>query len=258
MDKRNEHSVQIERMAKPILLKKWQSFSKILADFQQQPPDLFVKKHRRLLKKWGEYDLDEEQEFTLGALLLSFGRKHRYIASVDWSGEDERGQVQQGLNKILKKRGARPFDWDQEAFEARVNMQSLRRGEYIPLLLAAMSEQLREQGLAIALLEEGSDQIDFTVLPIDTLEELQHQSTPDDDLSICDTKIYQLFLTGLGSSPMKLMYSLKNTFSVSLQEIKTFCQDLPLVIGQGDILWAQAMKKQYEELGGTLFIEEMT
>lgn len=142
----------------------------ILDDFRAMPNREFAKKYpfcEYLCADRESFEEDDEEDLPdYDSELLFLLAEHKDLMGVvDWSGEEYNGQMAEKIDGILKKRGLSGFSWDTEAFDATVDFDKLRRGDYILLLFDALDKRLRDLGLRLTFFLIGSDGYPYTVLP---------------------------------------------------------------------------------------------
>lgn len=160
---------QLLRFAEVLLGTHFPEFQMILSDFHTLDSEDFGKKHPcfELLCGDLEDDMDEdvsdEDDFS-PVLLLLYAEEKQLMARVDWAGEDEPGGVAAFVERMLQKRKISGFSWDNDTFNASLDLENLKRGEYVPLLLKAIDERLQECDCRLIVFFIGDDSYPFAVL----------------------------------------------------------------------------------------------
>ncbi|WP_433675121.1 DUF6630 family protein [Microbacterium gorillae] len=80
---------------------------------------------------------------------------------VDWSGEDEPGDIARFAQRRAEALGLGTFDWTAEQQEAATS--AAVRGDAVPQLLAAVDAALRVVGGALSQIETGADYYELLV-----------------------------------------------------------------------------------------------
>lgn len=78
----------------------------------------------------------------------------------------------------------------------------------------------------------------------------------DDCLTIISPKIYNIYLTDKGNELFKIMLYLKRNF-LFRYEIKQFCLRDKILLGIGNSIIVDEYRKEIEELGGKIEVEEV-
>ncbi|MCL2743142.1 MAG: hypothetical protein FWE67_04755 [Planctomycetaceae bacterium] len=107
---------------------------------------------------------DSEIDDCLAVMFLLFAEDKNVMFRVDWSGEDETGDVAQFVGQLLQSRNITGFEWDTEKFDASLDWKKLGRGDYILLLFKAVDKELQKIGNRLTFFFMGDDSYPFTVL----------------------------------------------------------------------------------------------
>jgi len=107
---------------------------------------------------------DSEIDDCLAVMFLLFAEDKNVMFRVDWSGEDETGDVAQFVGQLLQSRNITGFEWDTEKFDASLDWKQLGRGDYILLLFKAVDKELQKIGNRLTFFFMGDDSYPFTVL----------------------------------------------------------------------------------------------
>lgn len=95
----------------------------------------------------------------LAALLGDAERIPSFV--VDWSGEEEPGDIARFAQRRAAALGLSPFAWTPAQQEAATN--DAARGDAVPRLLATVNEALRAVGGALSQIETGADYYELLV-----------------------------------------------------------------------------------------------
>ena len=246
---------KLQLFAKVLLKERYDEFLEMIQSFNIDKKT-FILQHRKMFEK-GWYDTSSEvNEFSEVDIMLCFAIASRRMAVIDWSGEEYPGQVKRSITMMLKNYGIERFLWNTKKFEDSLDWNKVRRGDYLPLLFRAMNIQLNKDGYSIAFCDTKSDCFHYTLLP--TVEFMQFDNIElDDCLTIISPKIYNIYLTDKGNELSKIMLYLKKKFSVPLSEIKQFCLRDKILLGIGNSIIVDEYRKEIEELGGKIEVEEV-
>ena len=246
---------KLQSFAKVLLKEQYDEFMKMVQLFNVDRRT-FVSKHRKMFEK-GWYDIDsEDNALNEVDVMLCFAIASRRMAIADWSGEEYPGQIKRSITMMLKHYGIERFLWDTKKFEASLDWDKIRRGDYLPLLFRAMNKRLNKDGYSITFCDTKSDCFHYAVLP--TTEFVQFDNAElEDYLTIISPKIYNIYLADKGKEFPKIMLYLKKKFSVPLNEIKEFCSKDKILLGIGNSIIVDEYRKEIEKLGGKIEAEEI-
>ena len=235
---------KLQLFAKVLLKERYDEFLEMIQSFNIDKKT-FVLQHRKMFEK-GWYDTGSEvNEFSEVDIMLCFAIASRRMAVIDWSGEEYPGQVKRSITMMLKNYGIERFLWNTKKFE-----------DSLDWLFRAMNIHLNKDGYSIAFCDTKSDCFHYAILP--TAEFVQFENTElDDYLTIISPKIYNIYLVDKGNELSKIMLYLKKKFSVPLSEIKEFCSRDKILLGIGNSIIVDEYRKEIEELGGKIEVEEV-
>ena len=111
-----------------------------------------------------EYEIQGKDTIPIPFLLLFYAFDKKLMARVDWSGEDETGEVAEAVKHILNNRSVTGFEWDTEKFMESLDWSTIQRGDFIPILFKAIDAELQKIDHRLAIFFMGDDSYPFTVL----------------------------------------------------------------------------------------------
>lgn len=246
---------KLQSFAKVLLKEQYEDFQELLHLFENEDRKTFVLQHRKMLEK-GWYDIESYNDLSEVDLLICFAISFHKMAIIDWSGEEYPGQVKRNITMMLKNYGIERFMWDTKKFEKSLNWDTIRRGDYLPLLFLAMNKQLNKDSFSIAFLDTQSDSFLYTVLPTTDFVRIENAEL-ESNVVVISPKIYNIFLTDKGNELSKIMLYLKRKFAVPLNEIKEFCSKEKILLGIGNSIIVKKYRDEIEELGGKIEVEEL-
>ncbi|MDR3196955.1 MAG: hypothetical protein LBU34_03710 [Planctomycetaceae bacterium] len=129
-------------------LKKYPMFEYVWADLKEAESE-------------GEEISDDE---LLSTLFLLFAENKKLMFQVDWSGEEENGDVAKFIKQLLELRNITGFEWDTEKFNDSLDWKKIGRGDYILILFKAVDQELQKMGNRLTFFFMGNDNYPFTVL----------------------------------------------------------------------------------------------
>ncbi len=238
-------NTELEQLSQLCFKEKYKDFETFINDFKDF--ENFKVKYEKLLLKWcDKEDFDDFKGYRYEDLFVIFGKSIYKTYSVDWSGEEYVGEIKKSLTNILKTYNKPTFKWNKKKFESNLNISVLKRGEYITLLFKALDEELNKIGFQMLFIELFDDEYHYTILPkaeIKRALELQNSY-----FQTYDSKLYEIKITELGNEKPKVMKYLKNKFSIPLNEIQKFANDLPISLGCSNILSIRLIEEEIKNL----------
>ena len=156
---------ELLQFAEVCLGSQYAEFKQALNDFPNMNASEFGKKYlifERLCGDLEDIDEDEDEDFT-PVLFILFAQDKKLMFSVDWSGEEETGDVAEAVKRILNVRSGTAFEWDTEKFMASLDWNSIERGDFIPILFKALDAELRKINHCLTIFCTGDDSYHFTV-----------------------------------------------------------------------------------------------
>ncbi len=236
---------EIRKLSNLCFKEKSSEFEKFINDFKDF--ESFTVKYKKLLLKWCDReDFDDFKDYLPEHLFVIFGKSIHKTYSIDWSGEEYRGEIKKSLTEILKTYHTQTFKWNHKKFESSLNLEDLKRGGYISLLFREFDKELKKIGFQILFVELFDDEYHYTILPIEEIE--LGLELGNSNFQTYDSKLYEIMIMGLGNEKSKLMRYLRNKFSLSLNEIKEFTNKLPISLGCGNILNIKLIEDEIKEL----------
>ena len=217
-------------------------------DYKNTPKELFYKKYSKIVSLYRKEDFmnDDLDEY---ALFIIFGLHKKVIFTIDWSGEEYPGEVKKGLNLMLKNYGIQNFKWRKDINKNLLN-GNIQRGDFLPLLFKEFGKDLEKENFVLGFLDMEDDAYYYFVLP-------QNEFSKINDYDIVgDTKLFELYLIPNNTNTKLLIY-IKKKFDLKINDIKDFMNKDRILIQTGDKILIKYKKKEIEELGGKLIIEEM-
>lgn len=162
-------SPQLLSFAEVLLGDHFTEFQVILNDFQAMGPEDFGEKYpcfELICDDLADMDEDERAEEDFSPELLHlYAEDKNLMARVDWAGEDDSGDVAAFVTRMMEVRKIDGFSWNTDKFNATLDLDNMRRGEYVPLLLKAVDRRLQELGCRLVVFFMGDDSYPFAVMP---------------------------------------------------------------------------------------------
>ncbi|TDO23808.1 DUF6630 family protein [Pedobacter duraquae] len=223
-----------------------------MKDRDELPQDQFLSNNKRILEPVIDVDsyIGDPEIIDEQVILLAFAVHHKYVYSVDWSGEEHPGQVKRAVGNMLKLHfNVETYQWK----KLNIDLQHTKRGDYLPLLFSLLNDDLENHGFSIGFFDTGDDEYHYFVMEkikFQRLLELQ-----DSALNVIDTKTYQLYL--IGGYTAKIILYLKNKFAIPLNEIKTFIANGDVLVETGNRNFIAYHQKLIGELGGESRIQTL-
>jgi len=126
---------------------------------------------------WSDGDVDQS------LFLYAFAEKHGYLLTLDWTGEDEPGELEAFVQKRLIALNASSMTFNFiKTWEETLNWDDLERGDYVIEKLKRVDFELRKNGYVIAIYDLGWDsysifiakEVDFSdIHPIEIAEKFR-------------------------------------------------------------------------------------
>jgi ribosomal protein L7/L12 len=174
--------------------------------------------------------------------------------TIDWSGEEYPGQVKGTLTKLLKANNESTFKWSLKEFESSLDFSKLRKGDYITLLFCALDEEIMKKGYQLLFIEMYDDEYHYTILKREKIKSALHIN--GNDFEMHTSKRYKLYLIAMGNSQAKVMLYLKSKHNIGLKEIKSYVNNLPILMGQGYLTQLKKVEEELKALGCKYEIKE--
>jgi hypothetical protein len=231
---------------------RYQVFLAFISDWHQLPQDHFLKKYKRVLEPVIDVDsyLGNPEIIDEQVVFLALATHHRYIYSVDWSGEEYPGQIKRAIGGMLKLHfNIEAYRWK----KVSIDLQNIKRGDYLPLLFKLLNNDLEDHGFSIGFFDTADDEYHYFVMETNNFQKLLELQ--DTTLKIVDTKTYQLYLTGGFSA--KIVVYLKNKFAIPLNEIKAFIAKGDILMETGNRNFIAHHQQLIHDMGGETLIQEM-
>jgi len=238
----------LKQISELILKNRFSDFESFFNDYVSDL-ESFKSKYEKFLLKWfDKEDFDELDEYLYPEyLLIMYGKYVSKIFSVDWSGEEYRGQVKKSLTKILKTYNKPTFKWNVKKFESGLNQESIKRGEYIGFLFRALDKELLKIDFQLLFIELFQDEYYYTILPKSEVKSALEMKGKG--FCTYDSKTYDIKITNLGNSKSKVMLYLKSKHKIELKEINKYVQDLPILVESGcNILKIKKLEKELKSM----------
>ncbi|MDR0609890.1 MAG: hypothetical protein LBG58_07260 [Planctomycetaceae bacterium] len=130
----------------------------------------FIKKYPMFEHVWADLKEVEAVGVSFGddellfIVFLIFAENKKLMFQVNWSGEEENGDIVKFIKQILELRNIAGFEWDTEEFNASLDLKKIGRGDYIPILFKAVDQKLQKIGCRLAFFCMGDKSYNFTVL----------------------------------------------------------------------------------------------
>ncbi len=236
---------ELEKLSLLCFKEKYKDFEKFITDFKSF--ENFKVKYEKLLLKWcDKEDFDDFKEYRYEDLFVIFGKSIHKTYSIDWSGEEYVGEIKKSLTNILKTYNKPTFKWNKKKFESNLNIAVLKKGEYITLLFKALDKELNKIGFQILFIELFDDEYHYTILPKSEIK--KGLELKNSYFQTYDSKLYEIKITKLGNEKSKVMKYLKNKFSIPLNEIQKFTNNLPINLGCNNILNIRLIEEEMKNL----------
>lgn len=245
----------LQSFAQVLLKERYNEYVMLISQFQKEGKRTFAFRNRAILEK-GWLDVEASHDcLTEEEILKCFAIHTHYMYIIDWSGEEYLGQVKRSITMMLKKYGIEKFNWDTKKIENSLDWTNMRRGNYLPLLFSAMNKELDRNNFSLVLWDDQSDCFNYTILP--TTDFLIFDGLEFTNGSyLVNAKTYNIYLTDKGDNISKVMLYLKKLFTVPLSEIKEFYSREKIFLAVGNIITVKKFRKEIEELGGRIEVEE--
>ncbi len=236
---------ELEKLSLLCFQDKHRDFERFITDFKNF--ENFKVKYEKLLLKWcDKEDFDDFKEYHCEHLFVIFGKSIHKTYSIDWSGEEYVGEIKKSLTNILKTYNKPTFKWSKKKFESNLNITILKKGEYANLLFKALDKELNKMGFQMLFIELFDDEYHYTILPKSEIK--KGLRLKNSYFQTYDSKLYEIKITKLGNEKSKMMKYLKNKFSIPLNEIQKFTNDLPINLGCNNILNIRLIEEEIKNL----------
>lgn len=238
----------LRRLSKLCFKEQSSGFENLINDYLNKNIEEFQVKYQKLLLNNFDKEDFEDLDMLLSEsyLFVIFGRKIQKIHSVDWSGEEYAGEVKKSLTNILKTYNSPTFKWNNRKFLESLNIESLERGELVGLLFREFDKKLNDLGFQMLFIELFDDEYHYTILPSKEIN--VGLEINDKEFKTYDSKLYEISVIQKPENPSKLMLYLKNKFSLPLNKIREFTENLPIIIECGNILKIKSIEKELKNL----------
>lgn len=194
MEDKIEADPKLYEFAKTLLESDDAEFERFLTDRHEMPFKEFAKKYAAWIRAvYHGVPEDDDQDMSLDGydiadahsdfsgeelqadphrVLVDFAVWKSRLAWVDWSGEEEEGEIVRKIDEMLFRHHSRHFVWDQKAFNEKIDLDRLDRGDYVLLLFKAIDEVLKKSGLRLVFFDTGDDGYRYAVLSKDDFEKV--------------------------------------------------------------------------------------
>lgn len=229
----------------------------LLSDYQKLETHDFIKKQRRFINRTEteEFYIDNQNNNMEIHTLIYYLFMIRYIETTDWSGEKYPGQIKRFLHSRLKQYGYSNIKLNDKAVKRKLQHNQVKRGEYIPLLLNCYDNQVRQLGLKIAIFDNGFDEYNIALVPMDLFMKLENEVT---DCEVTDTIIWSLHILQISEKRSDAMHLLRKKLGIPLLEVKNFISTLPICVGTGLKRELIELKLEYEQANCIMLLEEFS
>ena len=251
----------------PLLNKKQQEeLQQIWVDYPTLTNDEFFKKYRKtLFTNWEKEDYNLFREdcvkngelLTKNTLIIMYLTKIKCVKNIDWSGEEQVGEIKRFLHLRLKHYGHSQIVLNDKIPKKKLKSGILKRGEYVPLLMRCFEEQVSAVGLKVVSFDLGCDEYNIALVPKTWFTKMEN-AVVEGYFEVSDTTIWELSILQIGNNRAAAMSLLKKRFDIPLLEIKDFISNLPIVLGKGSKKEMLKLKMQYEQVGCTMQLMEFT
>ncbi|GIN84384.1 hypothetical protein J6TS2_07700 [Heyndrickxia sporothermodurans] len=227
----------------------------LLSDYQNLETHDFIKKQRKFINstETEEFYIDNQNNNLEVHTLIYYLFMIRYIEITDWSGEKYPGQIKRFLHSRLKQYGYSNIKLNDTAVKRKLQNNQVKRGEYIPLLLNCFDNQVRQLGLKIAIFDNGFDEYNIALVPIDMFIKMENEVT---DCEVTDTILWSLHILQISEKRSDAMHLLRKKLDIPLLEIKNFISTLPICVGMGLKRELIKLKLEYEQANCIMLMEE--
>jgi len=230
---------------------------KILSDYRTLTTDEFLKKHKKFVNYVGERFFIDNRNANISVNIFIFYLTWiKIVEQTDWGGEENPGQIKRFLHSRLKKYGYMNVKLNDNIVKKMLANNQIERGEYIPMLLNCFDKQTLKLGLKTAVFDVGSDEYNIALIPLELFVTMEN-GIDDGYLRVCDTTIWELFVTGIVGDRIAAMRILMKKLNIPLSEIKTFITSFPIYIEKGMKEEIEKLKAEYEHAGCSAVIKEV-
>lgn len=244
-DPYEEEIAALRSIAGFLLKDKAVEFERLLQELQNTPVEVFLAQRRDILDRVVDVDylLKDKQYIDEVLLLLGLAVGHQLVSVIDWSGEEELGDVRAAISHMLAKQNYGSFQWKNEQIEEGILTLEPKRGEYLPLLFRALNTALNEEGFSLGHLNIGHDCYYYFVLPTPEFEQIVHLS--GEAFLVMDVNTYEIYLLTTGEQNTKITLYLKNKLNIPLGEIRSVLEKGEVLVASGSMT---VIKKVQQEL----------
>src|SRR5687767_10050429 len=151
---RNPVEPKLKEVAKVVLREKYDEFMRTYEAFLEDSDSIADDKELSRL-----VDADEDEPAEPDDFLWAFAAARRCIDWIDWKGEEDEDQLKRFVDERMQSLGAPKVDWTfLDEFEKSIDFKKLGSGSYITKKFTAVDQELRKQGVLLAMLQRGDDQ----------------------------------------------------------------------------------------------------
>ncbi len=247
----------LSKLARLILNDDYFGFERFIDEYNSDV-ETFKDKYRKLLLKWIDLeDFDEIEDYLSPEYLFEvYANNLNKVFSLDWSGEEYQGQLKGCLTKMLKTYGEQTFKWSLQKFESSINFSKLDKGDYIALLFSAFDKEIEKIGYQLVFIEMYDDEYHYTILEKEKIE--RALLIKGENFEIYDSKFYEIYITNVGESKSKVMLYLKSKHNIELAAIKSYIENLPILIGKGYLPMIRKLESELNNINCKYVIKEIT
>jgi hypothetical protein len=104
-------------------------------------------------------EVDEDEPVGPEDFLWAFAAARQCIGWIDWRGEDDKHELKRFVEARMQSLAAPKLDWTfLDDFENSIDLKKLGSGDYIVKKFTALDQELRKNGVLLAMLQRGDDQ----------------------------------------------------------------------------------------------------
>ncbi|MBC9931854.1 DUF6630 family protein [Chitinophaga qingshengii] len=250
-DPYEEEIAALHSIARYLLKDKAVEFERLLQELQKTPVRAFLEQQRDILERVVDVDYlldDKRDRIEEVLLLLALAVGHQLVSVIDWSGEEELGDVRAAISHMLAIQNHGSFQWKNDGIEEDILALQPKRGEYLPLLFNALNAALNAEGFSLGHLNIGHDCYYYFVLPTPEFEQIVHLS--GEGFLVMDVNTYEIYLLTAGEQDAKITLYLKNKLNIPLGEIKSVMEKGEVLVATGSMSLIKSVKRELAAIHG--------
>jgi hypothetical protein len=162
---------------RPLLNKReQQEAGHLLTDYRNLNISEFFEKYESMLSEYwddGQFFEDSQVGDLSNELLMMYLVDVEVVLPVDWSGEEDPGQIKKHLRSRLKHCGQPDVKLSAREANHKLEHGEVRRGEWVPLLMHCFDRQVAQVGLRVVSFDLGADEYNIALVPDTWLTQMQ-------------------------------------------------------------------------------------